>query len=61
MNETFKAIIDAAGGTPVHENGSSTSRWGHRYESGIAHEVGTVRMGPDPKTSAFNGFCELNL
>jgi choline dehydrogenase-like flavoprotein len=60
MNETFKAIIDAAGGTPVHENGSSTSRWGHLYESGVAHEVGTVRMGSDPKTSALNGFCQAH-
>jgi choline dehydrogenase-like flavoprotein len=24
----------------------------------IIHEVGTVRMGADPKTSALNGFCQ---
>jgi choline dehydrogenase-like flavoprotein len=30
------------------------------YPSGVAHEVGTVRMGSDPKTSALNGFCQAH-
>jgi choline dehydrogenase-like flavoprotein len=60
MNETFRAIIEAAGGTPVSSIGSPTSRWGHLHESGVAHEVGTVRMGSDPKTSVLNGFCQAH-
>lgn len=60
MNESFREIIEAAGGTPVSSTGSSTSRWGHLHESGVAHEVGTVRMGSDPKTSALNGFCQAH-
>jgi len=60
MNETFTAIIEAAGGTPVSHVGSPRSRWGHLYEGGVAHEVGTVRMGHDAKTSALNGFCQAH-
>jgi choline dehydrogenase-like flavoprotein len=60
MNETFRAIIEAAGGTPVSSTGSPASRWGHLHESGVAHEVGTVRMGSDPKTSVLNGFCQAH-
>ena len=60
MNETFRGIIEAAGGTPVNETGSPSSRWGHLYPGGVAHEVGTVRMGSDAKTSVLNGFCQAH-
>jgi choline dehydrogenase-like flavoprotein len=56
----FRAIIDAAGGTPVSENGSSTSRWDHLYESGVAHEVGTVRMGSGPQDLGPQRFCQAH-
>ena len=61
MNETFKAIIDAAGGTLVSEVGSRRSpipRYLH--PSGVSHEVGTVRMGADPGNSVLNGFCQAH-
>jgi choline dehydrogenase-like flavoprotein len=60
MNETFKAIIEAAGGTPVSSKGSSAGRWGHLNPGGVAHEVGTVRMGSDAKTSVLNGYCQAH-
>jgi choline dehydrogenase-like flavoprotein len=60
MNQTFQEIIKAAGGTPVKSVGSAAHRWGHLHESGVAHEVGTVRMGSDPKTSALNSFCQAH-
>jgi choline dehydrogenase-like flavoprotein len=60
MNETFRGIIEAAGGTPVNETGSPSSRWGHLHPGGVAHEVGTVRMGSDAKTSVLNGFCQAH-
>ncbi len=60
MDESFRAIIEAAGGTPVSGTGSPASRWGHLHPGGVAHEVGTVRMGSDPKTSALNGFCQAH-
>jgi choline dehydrogenase-like flavoprotein len=58
MNESFSS--ETAGGTPISGTGSLTSRWGHLHEGGVAHEVGTVRMGSDPKTSALNGFCQAH-
>jgi choline dehydrogenase-like flavoprotein len=60
MNQTFQTIIEAAGGTPVKSVGSPAHRWGHLHENGVAHEVGTVRMGSDPKTSALNSFCQAH-
>ncbi|MHB8502170.1 MAG: GMC family oxidoreductase [Candidatus Acidiferrales bacterium] len=61
MQETFRAIIEAAGG----EYKTKTSIHG-QYPFGITeggkiiHEVGTVRMGADPKTSVLNGFCQAH-
>lgn len=61
MQETFRAIIEAAGG----EYKARTSIHG-QYPFGIAeggkiiHEVGTARMGADPKTSVLNGFCQTH-
>lgn len=61
MQETFRAIIEAAGG----EYKSRTSISGE-YPFGIQpggkiiHEVGTARMGADPKTSVLNGFCQAH-
>jgi choline dehydrogenase-like flavoprotein len=60
MNETFHSIIAAAGGRAVKEVGSPSSRWGRLYPGGVAHEVGTVRMGSNPQTSALNGFCQAH-
>src|ERR1700761_6206375 len=60
MNETFHGIVEAAGGKVVNETGSPSSRWGRLHPSGVAHEVGTVRMGSDPKTSALNGYCQAH-
>ncbi|MGC2829286.1 MAG: GMC family oxidoreductase [Candidatus Acidiferrum sp.] len=61
MQETFRAIIEAAGG----EYKTKTSIHG-QYPFGITeggkiiHEVGTARMGADPKTSVLNGFCQAH-
>ena len=41
-------------------SGSASGRWGFLYSGGVAHEVGTVRMGSDPKTSALNGYCQAH-
>jgi choline dehydrogenase-like flavoprotein len=60
MRDTFTAIIDAAGGTPIHGLGGPESRWGYLYAGGVAHEVGVVRMGSDSRTSALNGFCQAH-
>jgi choline dehydrogenase-like flavoprotein len=60
MQETFRGIIEAVGGTyhPEATNGhfpNGLLPGGH-----VIHEVGTVRMGNDPKTSALNQFCQAH-
>ena len=58
MRETFAELLALLGG----EMGSP----GRRDASGISiggsiiHEVGTARMGDDPRTSALNGFCQAH-
>jgi choline dehydrogenase-like flavoprotein len=59
MQETFRAIIEAAGGeyktkTPI----SGQHPFGIAEGGKIIHEVGTARMGADPKSSVLNGFCQ---
>jgi choline dehydrogenase-like flavoprotein len=59
MQQTFRSIIETMGG----EYKTKTSIHG-QYPFGITeggkiiHEVGTARMGADPKTSVLNGFCQ---
>jgi hypothetical protein len=68
MQETFRSIIEAAGGTvaggarrhskpnaDVQQQSSTISTGG-----AIIHELGTVRMGNDPKTSALNSHCQAH-
>jgi len=59
MQETFKAIVEAAGGTYLTE-ATGTGDFPYKISVGgtILHELGTVRMGINPKTSALNGFCQ---
>jgi choline dehydrogenase-like flavoprotein len=61
MQETFRAIVEAAGGTYV----TRTSPDGpHPYgiaDGGvIIHELGTARMGASPRTSALNKYCQAH-
>jgi choline dehydrogenase-like flavoprotein len=61
MQETFKAIVEAGGGTyatrtcPDGEN-----PYGIEDGGVIIHEVGVARMGADPKTSVLNGYCQAH-
>ncbi len=41
-----------------HLKGAVFDRWGDYPRGFASHEVGTVRMGRDPKTSALNGYCQ---
>ncbi len=65
MQETFTTIIEAGGGTVFHgakrtdaalesDEAEGKSRYGISKGGEIIHELGTVRMGNDPKTSALN-------
>jgi len=61
MQETFKSIIEMMGGRY-----KTRTRIDGQYPFGILeggkiiHEVGTARMGADPKTSVLNGYCQTH-
>ena len=56
MGETFSEMITLMGGDPQPPSIRDAS--GISIGGSIIHEVGTVRMGDDPRTSALNGFCQ---
>jgi choline dehydrogenase-like flavoprotein len=60
MQQTFRSIIETGGGTvlDVGRHGRPTSSISVGGE--IIHELGTVRMGNDPKTSALNSNCQAH-
>jgi len=60
MQETFRALIEAMGGTP---NGPMPSRergYGLAAGGTIIHELGGARMGSDPKASVVNANCQAH-
>ena len=61
MQETFRSIVETMGGeyktkTSIH----GEYPFGIEEGGKIIHEVGTARMGADPKTSVLNGFCQAH-
>jgi choline dehydrogenase-like flavoprotein len=58
MNQSFREIVEAAGGTATSQR--LHPEFGYLAAGGVAHEVGTVRMGADPKTSVLNRFCQAH-
>jgi choline dehydrogenase-like flavoprotein len=59
MQETFRSIVESMGGE-YKTRTSIDGDYPFGIEAGgrIIHEVGTARMGADPKTSVLNGFCQ---
>lgn len=57
MQETFKEIIETAGGTVTHSSGPEDN-WGISRGGEIIHEVGCTRMGDNPKTSVLNQYAQ---
>ena len=74
MQQTFRSIIEAAGGTVIagtrrhpqkaaagESNELEQQPAGHISTGGaIIHELGCVRMGNDPKTSPLNKNCQAH-
>jgi choline dehydrogenase-like flavoprotein len=61
MQETFRSIIETAGGTVLGHAATDERSPSSISEGGtIIHESGTVRMGNDPKTSALNSNCQAH-
>jgi choline dehydrogenase-like flavoprotein len=61
MQDTFKAITEAAGGEYRARNRiDGPYPFGIQPGGKVIHEVGTARIGADPKTSVLNGFCQAH-
>jgi choline dehydrogenase-like flavoprotein len=60
MQETFRAIIDAMGGTPLTPMPTAEEGYGIEAGGRIIHEVGVTRMGNDPSTSVLNRNCQAH-
>lgn len=60
MHQTFEEIVHALGGTILGETPGPERDYGLAAPGEIIHEVGTTRMGNDPKTSVTNSNCQLH-
>lgn len=58
MHETFRALIAEMGGEVWSEMPSRERGYGISNGGSIIHELGTVRMGSDPRTSVLNADCQ---
>lgn len=60
MHETFEAIFKGMGATPIGEAPGKDRDYGLAAPGRIIHEVGTTRMGDDPKSSVTNKYQQLH-
>jgi choline dehydrogenase-like flavoprotein len=60
MQDTFEEIIHNMGGIALGDKAGIDKNYGLTKPGEIIHEVGTTRMGSDPKTSVVNEFERLH-
>ncbi|MGH9630749.1 MAG: GMC family oxidoreductase [Bryobacteraceae bacterium] len=60
MHETFTSLIETMGGRVLGLRNPDREESGISVGGTIIHELGTVRMGSDPKTSAVDGYCRAH-
>ncbi|WP_159467622.1 GMC family oxidoreductase [Dyadobacter sp. 3J3] len=60
MHDTFEEMIHALGGVAMGTKPGADTNYGIAAPGRIIHEVGTVRMGDDKKTSALNKFSQAH-
>lgn len=60
MHDTFEEMIHALGGVASGTKPGADTNYGIAAPGRIIHEVGTVRMGNDPKTSALNKYSQAH-
>lgn len=60
MHETFEQIIHEMGGIPLSDKPGPEKDYGLNAPGEIIHEVGTARMGNNPKTSALNKYQQAH-
>ena len=58
MHETFASLIETMGGTVSGDRRLNDPSGAISTPGAIIHELGVVRMGSDPKTSALNAYCQ---
>ena len=56
MQETFRSLIVAMGGTPTSPMPTKEQNYGLAAGGTIIHELGGARMGSDPKTSVVDKY-----
>lgn len=60
MQDTFEEIIHAMGGIPLGKKPGPENNYGLEAPGKIIHEIGTARMGNDPKTSVLNKYSQAH-
>ena len=60
MQNTFRALIQEMGGTPLSSMPSRDEGYGIAPGGRIIHEVGVTRMGHSPSTSVLNSNCQAH-
>tara|TARA_Y100001972_G_C7665919_1_gene336659 strand:+ start:4746 stop:6467 length:1722 start_codon:yes stop_codon:yes gene_type:complete len=60
MHNTFEGIFDAMGGVVLGDKPGRDEDYGLHTPGNIIHEVGTTRMGNDPRTSVVNQYEQLH-
>jgi choline dehydrogenase-like flavoprotein len=60
MQDTFEEILTGAGATLLGSKPGADTLYGLAAPGRIIHEVGTARMGNDPKSSVVNSNCQVH-
>jgi choline dehydrogenase-like flavoprotein len=60
QHDTFQAIIEKIGGRAVFPVPGADVDYGISKGGEIIHEAGTIRMGPSPRTSVLNEWCQAH-
>jgi len=60
MQETFQSIMHEMGAVITSRIQGPETNYGLEAPGRIIHEVGTIRMGDDPKKSALNKWCQAH-
>ncbi len=60
MHDTFEEILTGMGAIILGNKPDETNQYGLHAPGRIIHEVGTTRMGDNPKTSVLNKFSQAH-
>jgi len=60
MQDTFQSVMHEMGAIVTSKVQGPETRYGLEDPGKIIHEVGTIRMGDDPKKSAVNKYCQAH-